>query len=108
MASDESVLVLVHYRGSIKKKTHSRIKITNKDLLNIFMKPSMSFTEILIFVLWDDVNYDSFVLGSNEDLEVLIHCHRTPELLAKLVDVVSSSGGFSQNLLPLATAPSSS
>ncbi|RYR00963.1 hypothetical protein Ahy_B06g079837 [Arachis hypogaea] len=57
------------------------------------------FYRIPISVLRDDVKYDSFVIGSNEDLEVLFHCRRqfsevrTPELLAKLVDVVSSSGG---------------
>ncbi|RYQ95060.1 hypothetical protein Ahy_B08g090050 [Arachis hypogaea] len=79
MASDKSFLVLVHYRESIKKKTRSKIKFSNKDPLGIFLKPSTSFTEfqntilqklglhgmkrvekllyrILICVLSDDVN----------------------------------------------------
>ncbi|XP_016185232.1 uncharacterized protein LOC107626856 [Arachis ipaensis] len=61
-------------------------------------------------VLQDDVKYDSLVIGSDEDLEVLFHCRRqfpevrTPELLAKLVDVVSSSGGSNQNSQPVPTA----
>ncbi|RYQ96727.1 hypothetical protein Ahy_B08g092586 [Arachis hypogaea] len=61
------------------------------------------FYRIPISVLRDDVKYDSFVIGSDEDLEVMFHCHRqfpevrTPELLAKLVDVVSSSGSSNRN-----------
>ncbi|RYR18506.1 hypothetical protein Ahy_B03g063133 [Arachis hypogaea] len=137
MASDESFLVLVRYKGSIKKKTHSRIKFIDKDPLSIFMKPSTSFTEfqdtiiqklglqdekrveklfyrILISILRDDVKYDLFVLSSDEDLEVLFHCRRqfpevrTVKLLAKLVDVVFSSGGSNRNPLPSATAADSS
>ncbi|XP_016173686.1 uncharacterized protein LOC107616211 [Arachis ipaensis] len=72
MASEESFLVLVHW--SIKKKTHSGVKFTDKDPL----------------MLRDDVKYDSFVIESDEDLKFLFHCRRqfpevrTPELLAKL------------------------
>ncbi|XP_057734553.1 uncharacterized protein LOC130949994 [Arachis stenosperma] len=61
------------------------------------------FYRIPISVLRDDVKYDSFVISSNEDLQVLFHCRlqfsevRTPELLAKLVDVVSSFGGSNRN-----------
>ncbi|XP_057748016.1 uncharacterized protein LOC130967216 [Arachis stenosperma] len=74
----------------------SEIKFTNKDLLSVFMKPSTSFTEfqdiiirklglqgmkrvekllyrIPIFLLLDNVKYDSFVIGSDEYLEVLFH-----------------------------------
>ncbi|RYR07327.1 hypothetical protein Ahy_B05g074659 [Arachis hypogaea] len=126
MASEDSFLVLVHYRGSIKKKTRSEIKFTDKDLLSVVLKPSTSFTEFLnsviqklglqgvkrveklfyripILVLRDDVKYDSFVIGSDEDLEVLFHCRRqfpkmrTTKLLAKLVDVVSNSGSLNRN-----------
>ncbi|RYR40720.1 hypothetical protein Ahy_A09g046458 [Arachis hypogaea] len=49
------------------------------------------------------MKYDSFVIGNNEDLQLLLHCHsqffevRTPELLTKRVDVVSSLGGSNQN-----------
>ncbi|XP_057734498.1 uncharacterized protein LOC130949916 [Arachis stenosperma] len=126
MASDESFVALVHYRGSIEKKVRSRIKFTDKNPLSIFLKPSTSFAEfkstilqrlglhgvkrveklfyrIPIFVLRDDVKYDSFIISSDEDMQVLFHCHRqfpevrTSELLAKLVDVASSSGGSNRN-----------
>ncbi|RYR20550.1 hypothetical protein Ahy_B03g065720 [Arachis hypogaea] len=106
MASDESFLVLVQYRGSIKKKTRFGIKFTDKDLLSVFLKPSTSFTEfqntiirklglqsvkrveklfygILISVLRDDVKYDSFIIAS-------------------------SSGGSNRNLQPSPTAACSS
>ncbi|RYR43675.1 hypothetical protein Ahy_A08g040072 isoform B [Arachis hypogaea] len=125
MASDENFFVLVHYRGSIKK-SRSGIKFTDKDLLSVFLKHSTSFTEfqntilqklglhgvkmveklfyrILIFVLRNNVKYDSFVISSDEDLQVIFCCRpqifevRTPELLAKLVDVVCSSGGSNRN-----------
>ncbi|XP_015942773.1 uncharacterized protein LOC107468045 [Arachis duranensis] len=110
----------------------SRIKFTDKNPLSVFMRPSTSFIKfkdiiqklglqgvkrveklfyrILISILWDDVKYDSFVIGSDKDLEVLFHYRRqfpevrTLELLAKLVDVVSNSGGSNWNLLPSATA----
>ncbi|XP_020963582.1 uncharacterized protein LOC110265126 [Arachis ipaensis] len=45
--------------------------------------------QILIFVLRDDVKYDSFVISSDEDLQVLFHCRwqfsevRTPDDLSK-------------------------
>ncbi|RYR67452.1 hypothetical protein Ahy_A03g013823 [Arachis hypogaea] len=87
MASEDSFLVLVHYKGSIQKKIRSRIKFTDKDPL----------------ILRDDVKYDSFIIGSDEDLEFLFHCHyqipevKTLEMLAKFVDVVSSSGGLNWN-----------
>ncbi|XP_016206663.1 uncharacterized protein LOC107647049 [Arachis ipaensis] len=126
MASEESVLVLVYYRGSIKKKTRSGVKFTDKDPLSIFLRPTTSFDEFLnsiiqkhglqgvkrveklfyripISLLRDDVKYDSFVIGSDEDLEVMFHCRRqfpevrTPKLLAKLVDLVSSLGGSNRN-----------
>ncbi|RYQ87420.1 hypothetical protein Ahy_B09g094937 [Arachis hypogaea] len=57
----------------------------------------------------DDVKYDSFIIGSNEDLQVLFHYRRqfpkvrTPELLAKLVDVIFSLGGSNRNLQPSIT-----
>ncbi|RYR57333.1 hypothetical protein Ahy_A05g023066 [Arachis hypogaea] len=61
------------------------------------------FYRIPISMLRDDVKYDSFVLSSDKDLQVLIHCCRqfpevrTPELLAKLMDVVCSSRGSNHN-----------
>ncbi|XP_016206244.1 uncharacterized protein LOC107646581 [Arachis ipaensis] len=58
MASEKSFVVLVHCRGSIKRKTRSGVKFTNKDPL----------------ILLDDVKYDSFIIGNDEDLQVLFHC----------------------------------
>ncbi|XP_057720149.1 uncharacterized protein LOC130934609 [Arachis stenosperma] len=88
MASDESFLALVHYRGSIKKKTRSEIKFTDKDPLSIFLKPLTSFTEFKNAIL----HKLGVVPFRHQFSEV-----RTPELLAKLVDVVSSSGGSNRN-----------
>ncbi|RYR62829.1 hypothetical protein Ahy_A04g020585 isoform F [Arachis hypogaea] len=68
------------------------------------MRPTMSFNDF----------YDSFVIGSDEDLEVLFHCHRqypevrTAELLAKLIDVVSNIGGSNRNTQTPGTAAGSS
>ncbi|XP_057720124.1 uncharacterized protein LOC130934582 [Arachis stenosperma] len=71
------------------------------------------FYRIPITVLQDTVKYDYFTIRSDEDLQVMFHCRRlfsevrTPELLAKLVDVVSSSGGSNRNTNTLATVVSS-
>ncbi|RYR49766.1 hypothetical protein Ahy_A07g036287 isoform B [Arachis hypogaea] len=68
------------------------------------------FYRISISVLRDDVKYDSFVIGTDEDLKVLFYCRWqffeviTPKLLAKLVDVVSSSSGSNRNPQAVATA----
>ncbi|RYR56723.1 hypothetical protein Ahy_A05g022408 [Arachis hypogaea] len=128
MTSEDSFLVLVHYRMSIKKKTCFGIKFTDKDLLSIFLKPTTSFAEFLNSIIQklglqdvkrvenfvNNMKYDSFVIESDEELEVLFHCHlkflevRTLELLAKLVDVVSNSRGSNRNSQALTTAACSS
>ncbi|XP_015970107.2 uncharacterized protein LOC107493529 [Arachis duranensis] len=72
------------------------------------------FYRIPITVLQDTVKYDCFMISSDEDLQVMFLCRRqflevrTPELLAKLVDVVSSSGGLNRNTTTLATPAGSS
>ncbi|XP_057755537.1 uncharacterized protein LOC130974695 [Arachis stenosperma] len=72
------------------------------------------FYRISILVLQEIVKYDCFTIGSDEDLQVMFHCRRqfsevrTPELLAKLVDVVSSSGGSNQNTQTIGTVAGSS
>ncbi|XP_057734682.1 uncharacterized protein LOC130950163 [Arachis stenosperma] len=69
---------------------------------------------IPITVPQEIVKYDCFTIGSDEDLQVMFHCRRqfpevrTPELLAKLVDVVSCSGGSNRNTATLATVAGSS
>ncbi|XP_057760077.1 uncharacterized protein LOC130980408 [Arachis stenosperma] len=137
MASEESFVVLVHHRGSIKRKTRSGVKFTDKDTLCIVMTPTTSYDDLVrsvlmklglegakrvkkffyripITVLQDTVKYDCFTIGSDEDLQVMFLCRlqfpevRTPELLAKLVDVVSSLGGSNRNTTTLATAADSS
>ncbi|XP_057763289.1 uncharacterized protein LOC130983121 [Arachis stenosperma] len=137
MASEDSFLVLVHHRGSIKRKTRSGVKFTDKDPLCIIMSPTTSydglvssvlgklglegvkrvkkfFYRIPITVLHDTVKYDCFTIGSDEDLQVMFLSRRqflevrTPELLAKFVDVVSSSGGSNRNANTIATAAGSS
>ncbi|XP_057719857.1 uncharacterized protein LOC130934287 [Arachis stenosperma] len=53
---------------------------------------------IPITVLQETVKYGCFTIGSDEDLQVMFHCRRqfpevrTPELLAKLVDVCMRRG----------------
>ncbi|XP_015954384.1 uncharacterized protein LOC107478769 [Arachis duranensis] len=72
------------------------------------------FYRIPIMVLHDTVKYDCFTIGSDEDLQVMFLFRRqfsevrTPELLAKFVNVVSSSGGSNRNANTIATAAGSS
>ncbi|RYQ96655.1 hypothetical protein Ahy_B08g092498 [Arachis hypogaea] len=47
MASEENFLVLMHYRGSIKKKIRSGINFTDKNSLSIFLKPTTSFANFV-------------------------------------------------------------
>ncbi|XP_057756470.1 uncharacterized protein LOC130975746 [Arachis stenosperma] len=137
MASEDSFVVLVHHRGTIKRKSRSGVKFTDKDPLYIVMTPATSYDDLVrsvlmklglegakrvkkffyhipITVLQDTVKYDCFMIGSDEDLQVMFLCRRqfpevrTPELLVKLVDVVSSSGGSNRNTTNLATAAGSS
>ncbi|RYR23283.1 hypothetical protein Ahy_B03g068525 isoform B [Arachis hypogaea] len=123
MASEDSFLVLVHHRGSIKRKTRPGVKFTDKDPLCIVVSPSTSYDALVssVFVKLglegvkrDTVKYDCFTIGSDEDLQVMFLSRRqfpevrTPELLAKLVDVVSNSGGSNRNANTIATVAGSS
>ncbi|XP_057760209.1 uncharacterized protein LOC130980561 [Arachis stenosperma] len=136
MASEESFVVLVHYRGSIKRKTRSSVKFTDKDPLSIFMRHTTRYDDFVnsilqklglqgmkrvqklfyripISVLQEIMKYDCFSIRSDKDLQVLFHCRRqfsevrTPELLAKFVDVVSSSGGLNRNTHTIGTVAGS-
>ncbi|RYR05234.1 hypothetical protein Ahy_B06g085113 isoform E [Arachis hypogaea] len=98
MASKESFVVLVHYRGSIKRKTCSGVKFTDKDPLSIFMRPTTRFDDFL-----NSIIQKLGLQGVKQFSEV-----RTPELLAKLVNVVSSSGGSNRNTQTLGTVVGSS
>ncbi|XP_015961505.1 uncharacterized protein LOC107485484 [Arachis duranensis] len=135
MASEEGFVVLVHHRGSIKRKTRSGVKFTDKDPLCIIVRPTTSYDDLVssvllklglegvkrvkkffyripITVLQETMKYDYFTIGNDEDLQVMFHYRRQfpkvriPELLAKLVNVVSSSGGSNRNTTTLATAAS--
>ncbi|RYR45966.1 hypothetical protein Ahy_A07g031735 [Arachis hypogaea] len=128
MSSKESCLCLVHYQGSIKKKICSSVKFTDKDPLSIFLKSTMSFADFLNFIIQkfglqgmkrvEKLFYHipiSCCEMTDEDLEAVFHCRRqfsevrTPELLTKLVDVVSSLGGSNRNTqTPITAAYSSS
>ncbi|RYR13037.1 hypothetical protein Ahy_B04g070246 isoform C [Arachis hypogaea] len=124
MASEEeSFAVLVHHKGSIKRKTRSGVKFTDKNPLYIVVNRTTSYDDLVRAVLMklglegakrDTVKYDCLMIGSDEDLQVMFLCRRqfpevrTPELLAKLVDVVSSSGGSNRNTANVATTAGSS
>ncbi|XP_057730135.1 uncharacterized protein LOC130945434 [Arachis stenosperma] len=137
MAGEDSFIVLVHHRGSIKRKTRSGVKFTDKDPLCIIVSSTTSYDDLArsvllklgldgvkrvkkffyripITMLQDSVKYDCFTIGSDEDLQVMFLCRRqfpevrTPELLAKLVDVVSSSRGSNRNINNLETVAGSS
>ncbi|XP_016172466.1 uncharacterized protein LOC107614852 [Arachis ipaensis] len=117
MASEDSFLVLVHHRGSIKRKIWSGVKFTDKDPLCIIVRPTTSYDALVSSVLEKlglegvkrvkkfffriptTVLYDTVKQFSKV---------RTPELLAKLVDVVSSSGGSNWNANTIATVAGSS
>ncbi|RYQ89599.1 hypothetical protein Ahy_B09g096157 isoform B [Arachis hypogaea] len=99
MASEEeSFAVLVHHRGSIKRKTRSGVKFTDKNPLYIVVNRTTSYDDLVRSVLMK-----LGLEGAKQFSEV-----RTPELLAKLVDVVSSSGGSNRNTTNVATAAGSS
>ncbi|RYQ96796.1 hypothetical protein Ahy_B08g092671 [Arachis hypogaea] len=138
MASEEeSFAVLVHHKGSIKRKTRSGVKFTDKNPLYIVVNRTTSYDDLVravlmklglegakrikkffyripVTILHDTVKYDCLTIGSDEDLQVMFLCRRqfpevrTPELLAKLVDVVSISGGSNRNTANVATAAGSS
>ncbi|XP_015952914.1 uncharacterized protein LOC107477417 [Arachis duranensis] len=121
MASEESFVVLVHHRGSIKRKTRSGVKFTDKDLLCMIVRPTTGYEDLVssvllklglegvkqvkkffyripITVLQETVKYDCFTIGSDEDLQVMFHCRRQfPEL-----------GGSNRNTTTLATVAGSS
>ncbi|XP_020987415.1 uncharacterized protein LOC110275593 [Arachis duranensis] len=102
MASDESFVALMHYRGSIKKKTRSGIKFTDKDPLSVFLKPSTSFAEFKSTILrrlgLHGVKRVEKLFYRAVSLSPSVFEVRTSELLAELVDVASSSGGSNRNM----------
>ncbi|RYR68038.1 hypothetical protein Ahy_A03g014505 isoform D [Arachis hypogaea] len=109
MASDEeSFVVLVHYKGSIKRKTRSGVKFTDKDLLSIFMRLTMRFDEFLNSIIQKlGLQGVKRVQKLYYRISISFPEVRTPELLAKLVYVVSNSGGSNRNTQTIGTVASS-
>ncbi|RYR53488.1 hypothetical protein Ahy_A06g028634 isoform A [Arachis hypogaea] len=107
MASEESFVVLVHHKGSIKRKTRSGVKFTDKDPLCIVVNPTTRYDDLVRSVLMklglegakrDTVKYDCLTIGSDEDLQVMFLCRRQfPE-----------SGDSNRNTTNVATAAGSS
>ncbi|RYR02670.1 hypothetical protein Ahy_B06g081467 isoform A [Arachis hypogaea] len=121
MDSEESFVALVHHRGSIKRKTRSGVKFTDKDPLSIFVRPTTRYDDLVnsvllklglegvkrvkkffyrisITVLQETVKYDCFTIESDEDLQVMFHYRRQfPE-----------SGGSNRNTPTLGTVAGSS
>ncbi|RYR73147.1 hypothetical protein Ahy_A02g007477 isoform B [Arachis hypogaea] len=123
MASEESFVVLVHHRGSVNRKTRSGVKFTDKNPLCIVITSTTSYDDLVSAVLMklglegakrNTVKYDCFTINNDVDLQVMFLCRRqfpkvrTPELLARLVDVVSSSGGLNRNTNTIANPAGSS
>ncbi|RYR73641.1 hypothetical protein Ahy_A02g008077 [Arachis hypogaea] len=98
MASEESFVVLVHHRGSVNRKTRSGVKFTDKNPLCIVITSTTSYDDLVSAVLMK-----LGLEGAKRFPEV-----RTPELLARLVDVVSSSGGSNRNTNTMANPAGSS
>ncbi|XP_015966128.1 uncharacterized protein LOC107489873 [Arachis duranensis] len=137
MDSEESFVVLVHHRGSVNRKTRSGVKFTDKNPLCIIVTSTTSYDDLVsavlmklglegakrvkkffyripVTVLQNTVKYDCFTINNDVDLQVMFLCRRqfpevgTPELLARLVDVVSSSGGSNRNTNTIANPAGSS
>ncbi|RYR49829.1 hypothetical protein Ahy_A07g036343 isoform E [Arachis hypogaea] len=123
MASEESFVVLVHHRGSVNRKTRSGVTFTDKNPLCIVVTSTTSYDDLVSVVLMklgldgakrNTVKYDCFTINNDVDLQVMFLCRRqfpevrTPELLARLVDVVSSSGGSNRNTNTIANPAGSS
>ncbi|RYR35786.1 hypothetical protein Ahy_A10g050894 isoform C [Arachis hypogaea] len=109
MASEESFVVLVHHRGSVNRKTRSGVKFTDKNPLCIVVTSTTSYDDLVSAVLMklglDDAKR---VKKFFYRIPVTFPEVRTPELLARLVDVVSSSGGSNRNTNTIANPAGSS
>ncbi|XP_057717684.1 uncharacterized protein LOC130932381 [Arachis stenosperma] len=80
MDSEESFVILVHHRESVNRKTRSGVKFTDKNPLCIIVTSTTSYDDLVSAVLMK-----LGLEGAKRFPEV-----RTPELLARLVDVVST------------------
>ncbi|XP_015963860.1 uncharacterized protein LOC107487679 [Arachis duranensis] len=121
MAGEDSFVALVHCSGKIQKSRRHGVKFTDREPVSIFIRSSSTLAEIKLSILQKlgtcgtkqvkklfykipitvvstGVRFETFVIGSDEDLQVLFHCRRSfpevriPEMFAKLEDRVDSSG----------------
>ncbi|XP_016200270.1 uncharacterized protein LOC107641288 [Arachis ipaensis] len=99
MDSEESLLVLVYCSGKKKSNRHG-VKFTDKEPLSVFIRSTDTlsdlkrnilqktglcgakfvkkvFYKIPMAVVSSGVQYETFVIGSDEDMEVLFHCRRS-------------------------------
>ncbi|XP_016191675.1 uncharacterized protein LOC107632517 [Arachis ipaensis] len=126
MDSEESFLVLVHSSGKIKKNKKHGVKFTDRESLSVFIRSSDTlldlktsilqklgaggtkwvkklFYKIPIAVVSTGMQYEIFVLRSDEDMQVLFHCRRSfpevriHELFVKLEHGIDSSGASAPN-----------
>ncbi|XP_015955343.1 uncharacterized protein LOC107479752 [Arachis duranensis] len=126
MEGEDSFVALVHCSGKIQKSKRHGVKFTDREPLSVFIRSSNTLAEIKqsilrklgtcgtkwvkklfykipIDVVSTGVRYETFVIGSDEDLQVLFHCRRSfpevrvTELFAKLEDGVDSSGASAPN-----------
>ncbi|XP_015944535.1 uncharacterized protein LOC107469672 [Arachis duranensis] len=100
MDSEESLLVLVHCSGKIKKSNRHGVKFTDKEPLSVFIRSTDTlsdlkrnilqkaglcgaklvknvFYKIPMTVVSSGVQYETFVIGSDKDMDVLFHCRQS-------------------------------
>ncbi|XP_057755544.1 uncharacterized protein LOC130974702 [Arachis stenosperma] len=123
MDGEDSFVALVHCSGKIQKSKRHGVKFTDRESVSIFIRSSSTLAEIKLSILQKlgtretklvkklfykipitvvstGVRYETFMIGSDEDLQVLFHCRhsfpevRIPEMFAKLEDRVDSSGAL--------------
>ncbi|XP_015957314.1 uncharacterized protein LOC107481551 [Arachis duranensis] len=121
MDGEDSFVALVHYSGQIQKSKRHGVKFTDREPVSIFIRSSSILAEIKLSILQKlgtcgtkqvkqlfykipitvvstGVWFETFMIESDEDLQVLFHCRRSfsevriPEMFAKLEDRVDSSG----------------
>ncbi|XP_057747802.1 uncharacterized protein LOC130966996 [Arachis stenosperma] len=121
MDGEDNFVALVHCSGKIQKSKRHGVKFTDREPVSIFIRSSSTLAEIklnilqklgtcgtkqvkklfykiFITVVSTGVRFETFVIGSDVDLQVLFHCRRSfpevriPEMFAKLEDRVDSSG----------------
>ncbi|RYQ88374.1 hypothetical protein Ahy_B09g095593 isoform C [Arachis hypogaea] len=133
MASEEeSFAVLVHHRGSIKRKTRSGVKFTDKNPLYIVVNRTTSYDDLVrsvlmklglegakrikkffyripVTILHDTVKYDCLTIGSDEDLQVMFLCRRQfPEVQGSnrnTTNVATAAGSSSMAAVASSSVP---